>query len=110
MRRIAIMLGCAALLSVGAVAADNHFYRVDIRFSNARADGQSFQRDRDQCFRDTNTYHQLVTEDIRGREGSFVDHVKTVERHAVPFFQCMIARGYRTDRNGTFMASFSSPL
>ena len=110
MRRIAIILGCAAALSVGAAAAGQQFYRVDLRLSNARADDQSFIRDRDQCFLATNTSHPLVTEDIRPGSTSHVFHVTATEHHAAAFYQCMTARGYRTDPNGRFTASFSSSL
>ena len=110
MRTIAIMLGCTALLSVGANAANDHSYRADIRYSKAGADSESFNRDRDQCLHDTDTWRRLVSEDIRPGSSSRMFHVSTGEHHGVAFHQCMTAKGYRADPNGLFRVSFSTAL
>jgi hypothetical protein len=122
MRKFAIMLGCAALFSVGAFAAGHHYYHINIRFSQNGVDDQSFSRDRKQCLDATSKRRELKQEPIGaeintgigGRTpsgpGTVVYPVPTYDHNAVAFYQCMSAKGYRTDPNGQFTVSFSTRL
>lgn len=119
MRKFAIMLGCAALLTAGASATSDHSYRVDFRFSHDSADFQSFARDRNQCLDATSTVISPKQPSIGGQMNIglgprvvgapfIAAPMRMYERHAGAFYRCMLARGYRTDPNGRFSVSFSA--
>ncbi|MDR3526875.1 MAG: hypothetical protein P4L57_06310 [Rhizomicrobium sp.] len=115
MRSFVILLGCAVALSAAALA-DQPFYRVDFRFSNRAANDQVFRRDRSQCLNATSMRYQISrAQNIRfgsasvlGCPGATTEPRPSYEAHATAFYQCMMAKRYRSDPNGRYAVSLSS--
>lgn len=114
MHKLAILLGCAALLFADAASAREHQYRFEFHFSKIGVDTVAFDRDQYQCLRDTSKVHRLGQLPA-GPVGPYV-YAQAVQpwltSKPIPtaFYECMNGKGYRVDPNGQFTASFSTWL
>ncbi len=102
MRKFAILLGCAALLSTGLATAAPR-YHAHFNFAKVGAGEWVFSEDRNACLRQTTTAYWVGAPYGFHYTGS--DGFQYM-RHANAFYQCMTTRGYRADPYGPFKISF----
>ncbi len=103
MRKLAILLSCTALLSIGPAAA-GPVYRVGFHFAKDGANDQTFSHDRMACVRQTTIGNYAPWPWQHAWDSEGYHYV----RHADAFYQCMTAKGYRADPNGPFKVSVLS--
>jgi hypothetical protein len=110
MRKTTLLLGCVALaVAGGAMAGDQHRYRVDFHFAKSDTDLAGFARDKNLCIRHTSDAMPYGGTFLGAHNGNW-GAGEIYKYNAAAFYDCMTAKGYRSTPNGPFAISLSTWL